>query len=1490
MNPDLPGPSSQYGATDTAGSPAVTVRPEKRRVTIRSNPRSSQGASSEVLATQSTDGETEEGDIELKYGAEHVIRLFVPVSLCMAVVVMTMSSIQFYTESGGQHLLYTPFTKETDNAGEKVLYSLGNAGILLLFIIIMTSILILLYKYKFYRIIHGWLFVSSLLLLSMFTTVYTIQVLKAINVSISCVTVFFFIYNFGVLGMICIHWKGPLLLQQAYLIAVSALMALTFLKYLPDWTVWTVLAAISIWDLIAVLSPKGPLRILVETAQERNEPIFPALIYSSGVLYGYVSIISTTEPNNQATSPKTPPSTSKQVCFVKSANQRTRDLWVKRYAVRPSIEVTPDERQGSLSTNEINVEEPKRPVRNGRRQQNEGQSASDAQQNNDGEPIIVEKEERGIKLGLGDFIFYSVLVGKASSYFDWNTTVACYVAILIGLCSNDMGDTSKEKKGSVTPVISEQQEIEQLYSHQRNLISQTINDEHVFAAMKASDLTVDELLDVCPELKEEYVRNEKLKYRKQILLKAIEEQTRINSKQEAVPKATNGDAPKIGENKAVKNPKLTEKIDYIEIKDYGSSIIGRLNALFKDAIHKAYPDSNVAAIVTMNNNPNNGDYQCNSAMAIVKKLKSSGVNKKPSEVAETIKSKLQPSEVISKVQVAPAGFINIFLNQNYLETQVGAIAKQGVRMPNVAKKRVVVDFSSPNIAKEMHVGHLRSTIIGDSISRLFEAVGFDVVRLNHVGDWGTQFGMLTAHLQDEFPNYLEVTPPIADLQAFYKEAKKRFDTDSDFKVRAYECVVKLQAFDPLIIKGWQLICDISRKYFQQIYDRLDIKVTERGESFYQTRMQAIVNELMERKVLLEEEGRMVMFPSGCDVPLTVVKSDGGFTYATSDLAALKQRIFDEKADWLIYVIDAGQSLHIETIYAAGRDLGWYDPQVKRVEHVGFGLVLGEDRKKFKTRSGETVRLVDLLDEGCKRAMEVLIEKKRLDELTAEEVAAARDSVAYGCIKYADLSHTRTQDYIFSFDRMVDFRGNTATYLLYTYARIMSIMRTSGVSENELNKWIEENPSIPLGHLAEINLAKVILRFGDIIIQVLDSLMLHQLCDYVYQLATQISDFYKDCYVIDNKGGIRTVHYQRLALCKATAKTMQGCFNILGIHEVFMLGSTLLTLQRRFYNVFRRHYAIYKSTALPRIANDLDVFDGEVSFESDGKKFDLTTKWQDTMPGGSSVGNVVCLHGSPGSHNDFKYISQFLRQKGIRAIGLNFPGIGITESHPSLSYHNAERDAFALSMIEKLKITGKVVWLGHSRGNENALRCSIELEDQSKGVILVNTTGFRVHKGIRPNWVIKVASWADRTSALTRALMNPITYMAYNRLGLKTAHSDITGKCVQTMATFDFDKLKPFITRFNEGSKLQLIVLIAGRDFLIEEDITREFFNAFNDGQEKSFASSDSGEEEAKEFIVNRVMEGRRATAIYFPEDGHFMQKHRAILIADSCEALFNKAD
>ncbi|XP_068617631.1 arginine--tRNA ligase, cytoplasmic [Battus philenor] len=600
-----------------------------------------------------------------------------------------------------------------------------------------------------------------------------------------------------------------------------------------------------------------------------------------------------------------------------------------------------------------------------------------------------------------------------------------------------------------------------------------------------------------------------------------------------------------------KRPKLITEINSVE----GTvCILDELKKVFEIAIRSAYPDLDDPPIVLTlsSNNPKFGDYQCNSALAITQLLKGMSVKTNPREVANNILNKTPSSPLIERIEVAGAGFINIYLNRRFAEHVLNCILQYGVKPPPVKRERVIVDFSSPNIAKEMHVGHLRSTIIGDSICRILEFLNHDVLRLNHLGDWGTQFGMLIAHLQDQFPDYKTHSPPISDLQAFYKESKKRFDEDEEFKKRAYSCVVQLQSGQSDYIAAWKLICEVSRREFQKIYDRLDINIIDRGESFYQSRMDAVVKTLKENGFLEEDEGRLIMWgnPETHEgIPLTVVKSDGGYTYDTSDLTAIKQRVEEEKGDRFIYVTDAGQYTHFLTIDACARRAGILK-NLQKIEHVGFGVVLGEDKKKFKTRSGDTVKLIDLLDEGLKRSLDKLVEKGRDKVLTPEELKCAQEAVAYGCIKYADLSHNRVNDYVFSFDKMLDDKGNTAVYLLYAVTRIRSIARTAQISESKL---LDEakNSGFKLEHESEWKLGKVLLKFPEVILKVANDLYIHSLCEYLYEISSCFTEFYDKCYCIekDKEGKIINISYERLMLCEVTARIMEKCLNILGIKTV-----------------------------------------------------------------------------------------------------------------------------------------------------------------------------------------------------------------------------------------------------------------------------------------------------------------------------------------------------
>ncbi|MDB9314666.1 arginine--tRNA ligase [Spirulina sp. CS-785/01] len=471
-------------------------------------------------------------------------------------------------------------------------------------------------------------------------------------------------------------------------------------------------------------------------------------------------------------------------------------------------------------------------------------------------------------------------------------------------------------------------------------------------------------------------------------------------------------------------------------------------------------------------NPKFGDYQCNLALPLAKHLQ-----QKPRDIAQTILDALPVQAICETPDIAGPGFINFKIRPDYLQQKIEQVYQDenlGVEATKHLQK-VVVDFSSPNIAKEMHVGHLRSTIIGDSIARILEFRGNDVLRLNHVGDWGTQFGMLIAYLKEKHPQALTTANAleIGDLVAFYREAKQRFDADETFQQQSRQEVVKLQAGNEENVKAWQLICDQSRQEFQKIYDRLDVRLQERGESFYNPLLPDVIKDLNQAGILEENQGAQCVFLDGFTnkegepLPLIVQKSDGGYNYATTDLAALKYRIRKDEADRIIYVTDAGQANHFTQVFQTARKAGIL-PENVEVVHVPFGLVKGEDGKKFKTRSGETVRLKDLLDEAVSRVKQDLEQRFQAENRNESEEFKNHVAQVIGisAVKYADLSQNRTSDYIFSYDKMLSLQGNTAPYMLYAYVRIQGISRQGNINysqlakreESSLTHWEEKPPS------------------------------------------------------------------------------------------------------------------------------------------------------------------------------------------------------------------------------------------------------------------------------------------------------------------------------------------------------------------------------------------------------------------------------------------------
>ena len=551
-------------------------------------------------------------------------------------------------------------------------------------------------------------------------------------------------------------------------------------------------------------------------------------------------------------------------------------------------------------------------------------------------------------------------------------------------------------------------------------------------------------------------------------------------------------------------------------------------------------------LIAPTNNPKFGDYQSNVALSLAKPLKQN-----PRAIAQTIVDNLQIEDICEKPTIAGPGFINFMLKSDYigqLLSKIQSDPRLGIRCVQPSAK-VVVDFSSPNIAKEMHVGHLRSTIIGDAIANVLEFRGYDVLRINHVGDWGTQFGMLIAYLREAYPEALTTANAldIGDLVSLYKKAKVRFDEDEEFKQTARQEVVKLQAGAEDSRRAWKLLCDQSRKEFQVIYDLLDIEIEERGESFYNPFLEDMVNELEQKGLLEESEGAKCVFldgftnKDGDPLPLIVQKTDGGFNYATTDLAALKYRVKEDEADRIIYVTDSGQANHFAGVFQVAKKAGILPDDVE-VVHVPFGLVLGEDGKRFKTRSSETVKLKDLLDEAVERAKNDLETRLKEEERkeTPEFIDRVSQVVGLSAVKYADLSQNRTSDYKFDYDKMLDLKGNTAPYLLYAYVRPQGISRKGNIDFSQ----IDADTQIVLTENAELALAKHILQLEEVIKEVESSLLPNRICLYLFELSQKFNQFYEQCDILNAEEPIKT---SRLILADLTARTIKLGLSLLGIN-------------------------------------------------------------------------------------------------------------------------------------------------------------------------------------------------------------------------------------------------------------------------------------------------------------------------------------------------------
>jgi len=530
-----------------------------------------------------------------------------------------------------------------------------------------------------------------------------------------------------------------------------------------------------------------------------------------------------------------------------------------------------------------------------------------------------------------------------------------------------------------------------------------------------------------------------------------------------------------------------------------------------------------------------GDYQCSLALKLAKHS-----NKTPQEIAKACAEYLKTSSLFEKIEVAGPGFLNMTLAQKCLEKWANAcLLDPGLLVQRDKSKKMIVEFSSPNIAKTMHVGHLRSTIIGDAIARIMEFLGYEVLRLNHVGDFGTQFGMLITYLNKYEPQALSgANSTLEQLVGWYKASKEKFDSDDEFKKSSQEEVVRLQSGDKASVKAWKNICEISRVGFSEIYTILDVHIEERGESFYSPILKKVVDDFTMKGLAQENEGAICVFMEGFKnkegniLPLIIQKQDGGFNYATTDLAAFHYRAEHDGAKRIIVVTDLGQKMHFSMVHKAAKLVGYIDEKVVDFDHVPFGLVLSPDGKKYKTRSGETEKLSDLLEEAVIRA------KALLDERGVENNEEIAKVLGISAVKYADLSCNRIKDYTFSYDRMLRFEGNTAAFILYAYVRVQSIKRKVGIDILSIKK------KISVVHPSERALILHLMRFSEILHKIKTDLLPNHLTEYLFELAEKFNGFFRDCQVIGD-----AQLESRLLLAELAGRHIEKGLSLLGIKTV-----------------------------------------------------------------------------------------------------------------------------------------------------------------------------------------------------------------------------------------------------------------------------------------------------------------------------------------------------
>lgn len=563
----------------------------------------------------------------------------------------------------------------------------------------------------------------------------------------------------------------------------------------------------------------------------------------------------------------------------------------------------------------------------------------------------------------------------------------------------------------------------------------------------------------------------------------------------------------------------------------------KIKSQLSQIIEQALTNADIEAseiIISDATKPEFGDYQYNGVMKLAKILK-----KNPREIATTVAQHINTTGMISKVEVAGPGFINIWLNNEWLSTQTTSILddnRVGVGYVNTPQK-VVVDYSGPNMAKQMHVGHLRSSIIGDTLATLLEFLGNDVIRQNHIGDWGTQFGMLIAHLEEK--NTDGNTQELKDLEQFYKDAKVRFDQSEEFANKAREYVVKIQTGDKHCLTLWQSFINASLGHCEEVYEKLNVKLTRedvRAESFYNNQLSQVITTLKDKNISTISNGAECVFVDGEDkAPVIIQKGDGGFLYATTDLAALNFRDKRLNADRICYVVDARQSQHFKQVFTIAKQAEMVKEDVA-LEHIGFGTMMDKGGKPFKTRDGGTVKLVDLLDEAVVRARDTI---KKRDLHSQEELESVAKAIGIGAVKYADLSISRESNYIFSWDKMLSFEGNTSLYMQYAYARIQSILRKHNT---------EINGDIIVADDIEHRLALMLLKFEDTLIKASIEATPHTITSYLYDLVTIFMKFYELNPILKEEIAQET-KMSRLQLAMLTGEVIKKGLEILGIDVV-----------------------------------------------------------------------------------------------------------------------------------------------------------------------------------------------------------------------------------------------------------------------------------------------------------------------------------------------------